>query len=148
MGLKDRFRVWVLKKVLNDSTLYDIVSAIRGCDSGNTALKYLLTSRIRFLAGLDPDDAYADVRVNKEVELWVLYKAVESVSKADVHCLEHIEFAINALRRLKLMDEEEAGMLYAIATTLTKTARGLIERDKARKKIEELTEKYRKLIEP
>jgi len=148
MGLRNKLKVWMLRKVINDQTLYDIISAIRGCDSYNTVLKYLFTARIRCLAGMNIDDAFADVRVDKEIKLWMIYRAVESVSEADIHYLEHITYAINALRRLKLIDEKEADMLNAIATILIDVAKRAIDRDTARKKIEELTKKYKGLIKP
>lgn len=148
MGLRNKLKVWILRKVVNDQTLYDIVTAFRGCDSYNTVLKYLFTARIRYLAGMNPDDAFADVRVDKEIELWMLHRAVGSVSEADMHYLVHIMYAISALRWLKLIDEEEADMLNAIATILENVARGVKDRDTAENEIGELVKKYRGLIKP
>ena len=148
MGLKDRVRVWLLKKVVNDPVLYDVITAIRGCDSTNSTLKYLFTSRIRYLAGLNPDNVNVNVRVNKEVELWMIYKAVDTVSETDAHCLTHIEYAINTLRRLKLIDEKEACMLSTIARTLILIATGEEDRDTVRKMIDKLAKEYEELIKP
>ena len=148
MGLKDRIRVRLLKKVVNDPVLYDVITAIRGCDSTNSALKYLFTSRIRYLAGLDPSNVNVDVRVNEEIKLRMIYKAVDTVSEVDAHCLSHIECAINALRKLKLMDEKEAYMLTAIARTLILIAIGEEDRDTVRKMIDKLAKEYEELIKP
>jgi len=148
MGLRNKLKVWMLRKVINDQTLYDIISAVRGCDSTNIILKSLFTARIRYLAGLDSGRAVVDVREYKKVRLHMIYLAITSVSVADIHCLEHIIYAVSALRWLKLMDEEEANMLNAIATILIDVAKGTEDHDTARKKIEELTKKYEKLIKP
>ena len=148
MGLRDKVKVLMLKKVLNDLTLYDVVSAIRGCDSGSRALKYLFTARIRYLAGLDPVNVEVDIRECRKVNLLMVYKALEEVSRTDIHCLDHIIVALDALRRLKLIDSEEAEMLEALATLLANVARGTIKRDTAREKIDELTKEYGKLIKP
>jgi len=148
MGLKDRIRVRLLKKVLNDPVLYDVITAIRGCDGGGIALKRLFTARIRYLAGLDPVNVEVDVRECRKVNLLMVYKALEEVSRTDTHCLDHIMLAIDTLRRLKLMDGEEAEMLQELATLMANVARGAIDRDTAREKIDELTKKYENLIKP
>jgi len=141
-------RVKALKKVVNNSTLYSVVSAIRGCDSGSTALKYLFTARIRYLAGLEQSNVPVDVRECRKISLLMIYKALEEVSRTDIHCLDHAVSALDALEKLELIDSEEAEVLRKIASILTEVARQWITRDEAVKTVKELAKKYSKIIKP
>ena len=148
MGLRDKVKVLILKKVLNDSTLYDVVTAIRGCDSGSRALKYLFTARIRYLAGLDPVNVEVDVREYGRINLLMIYEALGKVSRTDIHCLDHIVPALDALEKLELIDSKEAEVLREIASILNSVARQFMTRDEAVKAVNKLAEKYSDIIKP
>jgi len=148
MGLRNKLKVWMLRKVVNDQTLYDIISAIRGCDSYNTVLKYLFTARIRYLAGLEQSNVPVDVRECRKISLLMIYKTLEEVSRTDIHCLDHAVSALDALEKLELIDSEEAEVLKKIASILTEVARQWITRDEAVKTVKELAKKYKGLIKP
>jgi len=97
MRVKDAFEK--LQEIVKIAGIYDIVCGIRGPDSGNVSLKTIFTARLRYLVA-GGDIGGGTTRPSEKVNLHILANAVEKLSEADYHYLEHIDLAFHSLAKI------------------------------------------------
>jgi hypothetical protein len=117
--------------MLGDSDFYALMSALRGPDGDFEALKQLFTARIRYLAGMR-NAAYLNIRSIKAIPKAILRLAIYEAADANKHTIEHyinhIEIAITALYRAKLMTRSEYKFLSYTAHKIWKYTKNIINK--------------------
>lgn len=113
-------KINLLRLALTDNKIYDIVTALRGPDSGNDFLKHIFTGRIRSL--LINAHYIEDLvrRPSRELHLSDILNAILLTSEPDLHYLSHVIDALNALREYNVLDEREYELLYSLAQAYIK----------------------------
>jgi len=106
------------KKLAENKHACTVISAIRGPDLPNTApLKYIFTSRIRFLA-LGLSSYLWSIRTHSTVHYEAILDALTLDYSMLSHYLIHISNALDSLFKLGLMDAREHGFLSELASIL------------------------------
>ena len=146
MGLLGGFKVWVLKWLLSDQRIYDIVSAIRGCDSRNWCLKLVFSARFRALLGCDNTLHAGAVREHKVIAKSILKCALDGLNMSDEHYLIHVLSAINALHELGLIDGRESYVLTEFAKICAMLLTHEIEYKEAIEMLDKLAKEYDDII--
>ena len=141
-----RFKVRVLKWLLGDRRIYDIVSAIRGCDSRNWCLKLVFSARFRALLGCDRTLYTGAVRAHKRIAKSILKCALDGLNMSDEHYLVHAFSAISALYELGLIDNRESYVLTEFAKICTKLLTHEIEYKEAVEMLDKLAKEYDDII--
>ena len=111
--------------MLGDSDFYALMSALRGPDGDFESLKELFTARLRYLAGMR-QAAFLKIRFMKAIPKQTLEAAICEVIEANKdtieHYVSHVEAAIRALYKAKLMTfHEHKFLLYAVQQILRYT---------------------------
>ena len=127
MGLKVLDVFEKLQEIVRIAETYDIICGIRGPDSENISLKAIFTARLRYLVA-GGDIGGGITRPSEKVNLHVLADAIEELSKADYHYLEHVDLAFSCLAEIfERKDEhkkaEECLFLSSLATELREIAK-------------------------
>jgi len=146
MDLLSRSRIQVLKWLLGDQKIYDVASAIRGCDSGNWCLKLVFSARFRALLGCDRTLYTGAVRTHKRIAKSILKCALDKLSMSDVHYLVHMLRAINAFYELELIDGRESYVLTEFAKICAKLLTHEIEYKEAVEMLDKLAKEYDDII--
>ncbi|MHC1627731.1 MAG: hypothetical protein ACXQTI_02735 [Candidatus Nezhaarchaeales archaeon] len=132
-------------ELLKNRAVYDLMCSLRGPDDTSLLdLKYLFTSRIRALLGVE--EAGISRRKEKEVEWrWVesaFNEMVEAKEWSAVwHYIEHVKRALDALSTVDAF-QDEANKLYRLASELYQQASNVrhmrLPKDIALKELEKL----------
>ena len=110
-------KIDIFKDLLKDEDIYNLASAIRGNDYDYRNIKYLFTSRIRFLLGLD--DSYGSIRSLYSLSIPHVISILRDVGNArerhmESHYFDHVVSALDVLLDNEMIDRDE----YTILTTL------------------------------
>ena len=98
-----KLKLRILRWLLNDWRIYDIVSAIRGPDTQIEGLKTIFTERIRALLDLDLPRA----RHTKEVPFTAIVNAITKISRHDLHYLDHVKSALEIMHDYNIIEQRE-----------------------------------------
>ena len=98
---------------------YDILSALRGPDNENSAIKHVYTARIRYLIGVTYDMSVGvaeyrpDVRTDSKIKREKAINAMVAISNGNWsgHYVRHINDALYAMITLGIGDPDEMGRL-------------------------------------
>jgi len=112
MSLVEDFKVFA--KLISRYKLYDIASALRGCDVENVELKEIFTARIRYYATIYATGEKASflgvIRTYKEIFIEDIERILEEDLSKYAHYLAHVNIALFALRDIY----EEMGDVEAV----------------------------------
>lgn len=127
----------MLKRVINNDALYDIVSAMRGPDNVRGSIKYVFTARIRVLAGLESNQLTR--RDEKYItEQYINVCIIDGIGLPD-HYYTHIYDALQALRVMGLIELDE----YQFLRELVYEFIGSVDDDISRDRIRAVFNQYR-----
>ena len=105
MSVREKEKVELLQKVLEDPTLYNIVSAIRGPDLHyESALKVLFTIPLRYIASGAMSPAEAIRTFMNPTQVRIVLEGIHDVRGNFGHWTSHIIDAYDALFYLGLID--------------------------------------------
>lgn len=149
--LKSRIARWAvlrnkleaLKVLVNESDIYNIMSALRGPDTQNYDLKYIFTARIRHLAGMDCKRSDAHCRDKKVVSIRDVMEALKSINADDEHYLGHVTEALIEFKHKGLIDRDEFLLLYELADIMKKVSIGYFTRETAETLVKSLAKRFK-----
>jgi len=140
-----------LIRLLKNDDIYDVVTALRGPDTENTALKRIFTLFIRGRLGVPPYWEYT----NLKIPFGVVVEAILTVDENDMHYLNHTSRALGVMKKHGLITEDEFQVLDALidilrgviyASKTTDEVNAVREMDMALSFLGELLEKAEAII--
>ena len=141
-----RNRMEALKILVNESDIYNIMSALRGPDTQNYDLKYIFTARIRCLAGMDCESAGSYCREEKIVSLRDVIDALKSINADDEHYLGHVTEALIEFKHKGLIDRDEFLLLYELADIMKNVSIGYLTRETAETQVKRLAKRFKDMF--
>jgi len=138
-------------RLLDDSEVFRLATALRGPDTENVALKEMFTLPIRAKLGVSRFAEYAMFNIRFDT----LVKAVLTVCEHDLHFLDHVDYALDVLVKNYMLDEDRYRELTTLINALRQIAlTSLTERESvavnmmeyAMNTIRELIEKSKVII--
>ena len=113
--MENKEKIETLKQLLKDENIYNLVTALRGCDFYSPSLKRIFTARIRYLLGIE----YPHVAVRKtpKIKDSRLLRAILDVYEIKdcrmlYHYLGHVHSALDCLRQYNAIDRLEYEFLH------------------------------------
>ncbi|MCD6487785.1 MAG: hypothetical protein J7K21_00985 [Desulfurococcales archaeon] len=116
-------KLTMIREALRQPYIYNIVSVLRGPDTGHESIKYIFTARIRSFLLRGEHYEGLMIRDNEKIPFSYIVDAILEVDENDYHYLDHAQSAVESLNQLGILETKEYDMLSALVDALIKLSR-------------------------